>query len=269
MKTKFQKLILIVLLSLGTGCGSSSSDDSKKPGANGGQSTNPVAWESVPAQFNPNIEESIFKIDRIEKIEMDLFEFSDDVRVSYSNQLAADEGQLKIYKVHKNSASFGNLSISRADKKVSLKRYGEFNCSIQIKNGQIQQLDGGCFVRVEVLLPSNAEVEVYNVKNLLTKRFFAIDNVTFLKSLKDASWDDDKLAVVEHYLDSYKTVGKSPVIKSAELKTVLERFTKDENQFTILQQLHSYVTDRDQLKSVIDKVFPYFDREKAYKICGI
>lgn len=260
---------MIGILSFCAGCGSSGSD-AKNGAANEAQSGgNPVAWESIPSSFNPRVEEKIFKIDRLEKVEMDFFDFSGDVSVSYSNQLAADEAQLKTYTVFKNSASFGSLDIGRSEKKASLKRYGEYKCSIRIKNGQITELDGGCFVRIELILPMNIEIEVYNLQTLLTKRFFAVDNVTFLLNLKNATWEEDKLAVIEDYLASYVAVKKTPVLNSAELKMALERFSRSENHFTVLQKLHGFVKDRDQLKAVIDRVFTYFDREKAYKICGV
>lgn len=269
MKAKFQKVMMISILSFMTGC-SSSSNDSKEKAAGGGQpGNNSIAWESISSEFNPRIEESYFKVDRIEKVEMDLFGFSDDVRVSYSDKIAADEGQLKIYTVFKRSASFGNLNTARNGKKVSLTKQGEYKCSIQIKNGQIQDLDGGCFIRIELVLPVNAEVEVYNLRSLLTKRFILVDNVTFLKNLNDVNRDDDKLAVVEDYLDSYKALKKTPSLAVAELKAVLESLLRGENQLTVLRKLNSYVAERDQLRTIIEQVFSYFDREEAYKICGV
>ncbi len=270
MKTKLRNRIVLAAFSLSVGCGSSSND--LKEGNNTGQAgpaTNPVAWESVPSQYNPRIEESFFKVDRAEKLQMDLFGFSDDVHVKYSNQLAADEGQLRIFTVYKNSASFGNLSVSRNEKVVSLNRYGRYECSIRIQNGKIVELDGGCFVRVEVVLPANAEIEVYNLKKILTKRYIAIDTITFLKNIKNASWDDDKLFVVKDYLDSYIAVNKTPVLNSNDLQVVLESFLRSENKFSVLQKLNGFITDRHLLREVIDQVFSRFDRDQAYRICGI
>lgn len=254
---------------------SCSHDDSSTSNFDG-QGTPPVnrvEWSKIAPDFDPQIDTQKFTTDGAERIDLDLFGFKDDVSVRFTPDLTDGNGILKIYTVFKydpdfSSASFGSLSKQSGDKTFKLSKNGTYMCSIQITNGQIAKLKGGCIVRVEVQLPKAAQIEVYNQDVLLTKRFFPMANSKFIESLEKSSLDDDRLQVIQGFLSSYSGVSKTPSITSEEMGKILKAFSFPENKFKALQSLHSFVSDQPNLGKVVDDQFSYFDRARAHQIIG-
>lgn len=263
--------VMVILLGLSLmGCGGSSSN-STGDGGGGGQKPNKapyVNWETIPAEYNPKTKDIPFNTESIERIHINASGFSKDVEVVYSNQVKSHEGLLRVYRVWKEKASWGDLSPRRNGKNLDLKTQGSYSCSIQIKNGQIAYLKGGCYVRIELFLPVGAEIEVYNVGQLLTKRFIPMDNESFLNELDSVFRSEDKFNIIENYLASY-TGGRHPTLISKELGEVIHGFIRKEDKFKVLKRLHPIVSDRQNLKVMIDDEFNYFDREEAYQIVGV
>lgn len=79
---------------------------------------NRIHWESISSDFNPSIVDTSFKTAGLEQINIDIFNFTDDVEVVYSDELHQDEGGLRLYKVWKKSASWG-ISITSSKVKHS------------------------------------------------------------------------------------------------------------------------------------------------------
>jgi hypothetical protein len=263
-----QKSFLIALFSLallGCGGGSGGSDDNqnKKP-----QKPSYVNWDSVPSDFHPSIDEISFNFGAAEKINVDAFGFDRDVELIYSSELATDEGLLRIFKVWHKQASWGNLQTQNKGKVLELNTYGTYQCSIRVQNGQIVALEGGCYVKVQVIMPKSSEIEVYNVGALISKRFIPMDNESFFEALRDATWSDDKFLVIDQFLASY-TGSKRPALNSEELGKVLKQFSRSEEKFKVLRRLHALVSDRESLRSVIEREFNYFDQDEAKKIVGL
>jgi hypothetical protein len=137
-----------------------------------------------------------------------------------------------------------------------------------VQNGQIVELKGGCYVKVQIIMPIGSEIEVYNKGVLLTNRFIAMDNITFLEQLDDATWAVEKFVVIENFVTSY--VGnKVPTLTCEELGKVIDEFTKGEDQLKALRRLHFYVSDRGNLWKMIDDEFGHFEKEEARKIVGL
>ena len=259
--------ILLILAMTLCSCGGSSSDSPANSRPN--EQKNRVNWEAIPSEFNPDIITENFQIGNSNRIEMDMFSFSDDVEVVYLDTLAAGQGSLKIYTVLKESGSRGSFSVTNSANSLKLNRNGSYSCSIQIKNGAITQLKGLCFIRLQVFLPKGSEIEVYNLKKLITRRYNAIDTETFLKCFADASFKDEKNAVIDDYLASYQVTGKTPQLTASQLGAVISGFMIKEDKFAALKKLHSYASDRQNLKAMIEKEFSFFDQDEAKRICGV
>ena len=265
------KLSLAFALIAALGCGNNDSDsgggDDGVTGAN--RPRNRLNWSAISSEYNPKIEDIEFNTDGFKSLNINMFGFNDDVEVVYSKDIPDGHGYLRIFKVWKKQASWGSVN-SRADgDALHINNYGSYQCSISIRNGRIAGLEGGCYVRLQVFLPKGLELEVYNVGQLISKRFFAMDTDTFLKRYDDTSFDDRKLALIEEFLTSYKATGKKPSMTAAQLGEVIYDLTRSESKFTALRRLHPAVTDRENLRAMIEEKFNYFDREEARKIAGV
>lgn len=260
-------LFLTVAMLAGCGGGSGGSDgNSDQP--NKPVPANRLDWSAVPSEYNPHIDETEFTTDGFEKVKINLFGHNDDAEVVYSKDVPADTGYLRLYKVAKGSWSWPRLEAVSSGATLNLKNTGSYQCSIQIANRHITSLEGGCFVRLQVLLPVGSEIEVYNDGELITKRFIPISNEDFLEEIKKA-WSEQKLAVIENFLASYKGLKIKPSLTAYELGVVIGEFPFSENKFKALRRLHSFVSDRENLEKMIESKFNYFDREEAKSIVGI
>lgn len=270
MKNSWQTCAFIFLTAnLLSACGGNSGSPGNSDGPGKSQPANRVNWSAVPSEFNPRQEDLNFLTNGIEKLTVDLFGFDDDVEIIYSAETLPNTGSLRIFKVWKKSASWGDLRPRPNGTTLDLKNYGSNACSIQIKNGQIAALEGGCFVRLQIFLPVGSEIEVYNVGQLISRRFIPIDAKAFLDQIDDASFADDKFAVIENYITSYNGMTKRPALTSEQMGTVVDEFMRGDDQLKALGRLHTFVTDRQNLGAMIEKEFGHFDKEEARKIVGL
>lgn len=264
---KYLACLIATALFVG-GCGKDSDNDNKnqpttKP------NPNRVNWEAVPAEFHPEIDEHTFSTNSADKINLDYFGFDRDVVVDYSGDLQPNQGKLMIYKVWKKSASWGQNNVRWDDGSVRLYQTGQYACSIRVVNGQITELEGGCYVRLVVTLPVGSTIEVYNLGKLISKRFIPIAKNEFFKKLDDATFADKKFAVIDEFIQSYIETEKPLSLSSHEVGRIIEEFSFDD-KLEALRRTHIYVTDRENLSSMIDDKFIHiFDREKARKIVGL
>ncbi|WP_413295246.1 DUF4476 domain-containing protein [Bdellovibrio sp. HCB185ZH] len=256
--------IALVLASVVVSCGGTSDE-------HGGGFTpkNRLKWSSIPAEFNPRIDDVPLNTQGLETIKMNIFGFAADVEVAYSADIPAGDGYLRLFTVSKNGGSFGSIDQRNTGTILSLNSYGSYACSIKIKNGDITSLDGGCYVRMQVFLPKGAEIEVYNVGQLISRRFQPMSLSDFLTAIDKASFDSDKFPLIEDFLNSYVQTGKKPSMNCQQLGGVVKDFMRTEAKFTALRKLHFAVSDRENLSAMIDDVFNYFDRPKARTIVGL
>lgn len=264
MRQFAKHLFLTVLTITFFGC----SSDSDKSSGNDIRA-NWVNWDSVPSEFNPRIEEKYLDLGAAQRVKLNLFNFDDDVRVIYSSEQPVGRVTLKIFKVYKNSASWGSISTSQKSNAIEVNNYGSYACSIQVKNGAITALDGGCYVRVEVVMPVNAQVEVYNREQLLTQRFVAMSLEELIDGVKNASWAEQKLLVMDNFLQSHQETKKTPVLLAQHMGEILEEMSFAKDKFTALRKLHAAVVDRENLPAMIEKQFGVFDRDEALQIVGM
>lgn len=263
-----RKILGVLSLLVLAACGGGSSGGSNN-NPEGGTNPNRIDWESIPSEYNKSIDDMEFGTEGLEKISINAFGFDRDAEVVYSPKIAANTGLMRIYRVYSQSASWGSASVARDQKSISINHYGQYQCQIRTENGRITGLKGGCYIRLQVLLPASSEVEVYNVGKLLTKRFVPMDTATFLKNIDRASFDKDKLAAIDEFLKSYEGMNKKPRLTSKDLGFVVHEIAFKDEKFEALRKLHSYVTDREFLGEMIDEQFSVFDREDARKICGL
>ncbi len=277
MKTLNLIACFLLVASLGlVGCnikltaGKSGSDD-KKDGGGAPQKPARVDWQSIPAEFHPSIDESEVEYSASETkyIDLNQFGFDKDVEVVYSNALKSGHATLKIYKVWADVAQWPALYVRQSSETLEIKSSGTYQCSISIKNNRVESVKGGCYLRIQLVLPEGAEIEVSNVGVLITKRFFAMSNEVLLQKMRRASFDKDKHAAIEEFLGTYSSVGKTPSLLSEELGNVLDQFAWAKEKLKALRSLHAYVTDRQNLGAMIDKEFGHFEREEARGIVGL
>lgn len=262
--------VSLMALAFLAGCDSGGGGSKDGNNANGKPSVkNRINWSSIPSKYNPSIEDVEFRVDGYEKINVNVFGFDDDVEVVYSKDLPADAGFLRIYRVWAKSASWGSVNERPNGTTLDLIGSGSYSCSIATSNREIVQLEGGCYVRIQVFMPAGAEIEVYNVNKLMTKRFFAIKTDVMLEQLDRASRDEDKFAVIETYLASYRGLKKKPEMQAVQLGDVVSEFPFSEGKFKALRLLHATVVDRENLSKMIEDRFSYFDRAEARRIVGI
>ncbi len=245
------------------GCGKNSeSEKGKEP-------SNRVQWSTIPSEYHPEIRDIEFPIAGVERVDINLFGFNRDVEVVYSPDVPHHTGVLRTYTVWYESASFGSLTTNKSGTEVEISAYGEYRCSIRTENGRITNLKGGCYVRLQIYLPVGAKVEVYNVGNLLTKRFNPMSTEKFLKEVDRAPFPKEKFKIIDDYLNSYTDTGKQPSLTSRQLGMVISEFLSRGDKFEVLRKLHVYVSDRQNLGAMIDEEFTYFDREEARRIVGL
>ncbi len=257
------RALLIILFFGLVACGAG---DTKK--GDGTESEN-INWGSVPAEFNPQVENFENALNRVQKIHVNLFGFQD-VRVRYSKELPQSLYRLDLYTVSKDArTSVSGVDTDYDENVLRIRKFGNYECTLATDGKNIKSVKGACYVHVILTLPYGAEVEVYNVDRLLTRRFFAIDNRTFIENLKRAWPVERKFEVIKSYLDSYRQVGKKPSLNCSELDVILDTFSWADEKFEVLRKLHGYVSDREGLPAVIDDNFSYFDRDKARRIVGI
>ncbi|MES2801968.1 MAG: DUF4476 domain-containing protein [Bdellovibrionota bacterium] len=262
---KCSRLLVLILAAVLVGCGDKSNNNTDGAVE---ELRNRIDWNSIPSEYNPSVFEEDFNTQDVNRVFVDMFGFDDDVEVVYTDSLAKDQGYLKIYTVLKGSGSRGSFSSTIEKKNLNLERFGSYRCSIQIKNNKIAELEGLCIVRVQVYLPVGAELEVYNINQLLTRRFIAMDNQTFIKNFKSASFKENKNAVINDYLSSYAAINKRPALLSAELGVVIDGFSFSD-KLEALKKLQAYVVDRENIGQMIDSKFSHFDRPEARRICGL
>ncbi len=270
MINRFAAILLLAAAPLLIASCNKSSKTSNVDDRQKGKTSKRVDWEKIPSQYSKNIDEKVLNLQSIDRVYVDAFGFQDDVEVVYSNEVAQGSAKLRIFSVISGFASFGRIDQTIKGTNLLVKNYGQYECSIQIKNGQITNLDGGCYIRLEIVMPAGAQIEVYNVERLISKRFFAMDTETFLKKIDAASWKEQKFEVIEEFVSSYSGLNKKPELTAAQLGVVIEDFSFSDPQLEALRRLHSYVTDRENLSAMIDDVFAFSrDRESARRIVGL
>lgn len=261
-----KKIVFALAVLISTGCSVSSSN-----GTDGdvGPQDNSVQWDSVPSEFNPRVEDTKFQTNGIDTITLGLFNIEEGTQVIFSDSIPEGAGALRLFKVFKNSATWGTLSQKVVDKNLKINQFGSYACSIRIENRKITDLDGGCYIRAQVFLPANAKIEVYSGGTLISKRLFPMSNKKFLENFGYASFKDQRIKVINDYLASYAETNLTPSLLSQELGVVLDGFTFKNDKYEVLRKLHVYIRDRENLKKMIEESFSYFDRKEAETIVGL
>ena len=262
MRVLISSLFVIMFISL-SACSKSSENNS-----NVTSNPNRVNWESIPSEYNRRIEDINFSTVGIERIKVNVFGFDKDAEVVYSSDLAANTGVLKLYIVSESGSS-GDTRPRMDGKNLELSSSGRYECKIRTHNGNVVEVKGACYVRLQLILPVGSEVEVYNVEKLISRRFIPIDSDTFLKNYDRAVWEEQKFAAIEDYIESYSGISRSPSLSSQQLGYVVRGVMMSQSKFKVLARLHAYVFDRANLAKMIDDQFSYFDRPEARRIVGL
>lgn len=260
--------ILSLTLTILLAC-SDSGNDSKKDGDRVSQDS--VNWDSIPAEFSPREERIDIELRGSEKVQIDLFGFQKDVRLQYSKDMPQNSMSLQLFTVRKDAKTYlGGANSAYNDRTLRIYNQGSYQCSMLTTNRRITGLEGACYVRVIVTLPAGAEIEVYNVGQLLSRRFFAMSVQDLLKGLEEAwSSRDKKMAIIASFLESYRIVGKRAQMTANDLGQVIGNFSFAADKIEALEKLHAAVYDRENLYQMIEDKFAYLDRERARQIVGL
>lgn len=229
-----------------------------------------VNWAAVPSDYHPETKDIPFQTGGFEKIDIRTPDSDRDTEIIYSPTLAKGSGFLRVFSVWAKSASFPNLEPVPAGRTLKVEHSnGMYQCMIHIQNGQITELEGGCYVRQQLFLPTGSEIEVYNRGKLLSQRFIPMTVEAFLEQLDDAIGTDSKMKAIDDFLGSYTSLGKTPIMTSEQLGKAIGEFSFKEEKFTVLRRLHSFVSNREDLGRMIDDKFGTFDRAEARRIAGL
>ncbi|MCX6124812.1 MAG: DUF4476 domain-containing protein [Proteobacteria bacterium] len=229
-----------------------------------------VDWPAVSRDNNPEIETTDLNLSGVVRINADLYGFTKDVNLEYRDDLPAQKGQVLSYSVMSGSTPvWSKVSVSLTDGFLKVTRKGDYRCAISVENKSIKSLDGQCYVRIDIRLPKNAQIEVENVGQLLSKRFLPVTADSLVEAVKKAVVKEDKLAVIADFLESYKVTEVKPSLTVVQFKKVLSEFAFKDDKFEVLRKLHATVADRTALSMMIDQEFTYFDRAEAKAIAGL
>jgi hypothetical protein len=254
----------IILSTLIIGCGSSPDDTGTVTGFK-----NRVKWASIPSEFNPQVSDLTFNTSGIETVRMNIFGFAADVEVVYSQNVPAGQAYLRTYKVSKNAATWAPINSTVNGKSLSLTALGNYACKINVENGQIKELDGGCYIRMQVLLPADSDLAVYNLNQLISTKSRLATTDELIINLRNATWVGDKRVILNDFLESYNKAGKQPVFTSTQLGSVVHNFDLTTDKLKVLRRLNGFVSDRQNLGSMIDQEFPEHARGDARVAAGI
>jgi|GEM_PF-1193259 len=269
-------LTLIALFNTLTACGGGDSGPGNascpEPEAVcNGKAEPKVNWESIPSAFNPQVQSEEFSIESIKAIRLRLQVDAKDVSLVYSDALASQIGTVDIYTVQASDAktTLRGTSIVAEDDSISVSKFGNYQCALEVENGTLTALQGACYVRVVVTLPVGAKVELYRRGQLVSSRFFAMSVEDLLESLSDLQPRDEKSAVIDEFIQSYQALGRQPVLAATEVGAALSEFSFGDNKLPVLTKLHPFVRDRESLRAMIADQFNSLDEKKALEIVGL
>jgi hypothetical protein len=254
----------IILTSWILGCGSDHTAKVAVPGFK-----NRVKWASIPSEYNPQVSDITFNTNGAETIRLNIFGFAADVEVNYSENVPAGQAYLRTYKVSKNAVSWAPINSELKGKSLNISASGNYACSVKVENGNITKLEGGCYIRLQVLLPADSDLAVYNLNQLISTKARLMSTDELVTSLENASWVGDQRKILNDFLDSYQQAGKQPAFTSNQLGDAIHTFNVTADKLKVLRRLHGYVSDRENLRSMIDREFPEHARGEARVIAGV
>jgi hypothetical protein len=268
-------MTMMVAMTLSSGCFNHESKGGNNDRPSGPNSKNKVNWDTVPSDYHPEVQENEFRTGGFKAIHVDAFSFKDDVEVLYGDKVPNGSVFVRAFTVWKETelwqptSNWRTLRARPNGSSLDLKSEGSYSCYTEVVNGDIQTLAGGCFVRLEIWLPQGAEIEVYNLGQLISKRFFPMETSTMMTQLEQSIDSDAKFSIIDTYLASYLELNKKPSITTQQLKPIIQSFSFDKDKHKALRLLHSFVTDRQNLSTLIDELFTYFEREEARRTVGL
>lgn len=231
---------------------------------------------NIPKKYNPKVQVFEFDTNGIKSLKISLPGRLDNKNFSLKYDKKNKDGRavVKVYTAEfESKTSVNGLRMVNDDSEsLSINMGGNYSysCSIKIVNKKINKLEGACFIKVEVVMPANSKVEIYNNGSLISKMFYAQKIETLFKNLKQASFDDNKTEYIDAFLDSYKATKNTLEITAEELGLIIGTYSFDRHKIDVLKKLHKFVIDRENLKNLIDSVFTFnSEKKEAYKIVGL
>lgn len=261
------KYLLMGLL-LFSGCGDKSNNGGAAIPPGKPVPVNRVDFKSIPSEYNPSVTEVEFATDGIERIDVNMLNNENDLDVVYAD-IPANTGRIRVYKVWKKEATFGDVQTRTRDNGVVIENYGRYACSITVTNSQITALEGGCYLQMQVILPAGARIEVYFVDRLMSQRFFPMSTAVFLQNIRRVFRVEEKFAAIEEFLATYVGMSSAPSLSTEQLQTVFREFFRGEEKLKVLSRLHTAVSDRDKLPALLDREFMFRERDEARRITGL
>ena len=260
-----QLIAFAFLATMLVSCGQSSNS------SGGSKNQNPVVTEdfvdlnAIPAEYDLRGDDITLDLQDVSQLRIDLAGFKDDFRISYST--LREQARLVTHHVSKNSTRVDGLNVRHNARSISVTPMARsYACSISVTNRIITDLEGTCYVRVELIMPMNARIEVYNAGSLLTERFVPISIMELMEQLSRSSGDEARMQHVVAFKTSHEQTRSRLALSSEELDRILATFVFD--RFSPLEALQRYVFDRENLPGIIERRFSYFDRERALRIVG-
>ncbi len=235
-----------------------------------------VDIKSIPAKFSPRTQQFEIPTDKTKAIRIKLPGSIENkaVVINYLKNAALDKVVVKVHSVEfdaRTSVSGVRLTQeSTSDYSINMGGIFNYSCSIKLKNNKISSLEGACFIRIDIDIPKNAKIEIYNKESLLTKKFYPTELRTLFADLTKTSQSDAKLQMLQDFIASYKSTNTVLVLNSSELSQIVKSFAFSSDKLEALKKMHSFVVDRENLSKAINESFlSTFDRRDAYAIVGL
>ena len=111
---------------------------------------------SIPREFNPDVQTIEFYTYAVEHIEVSLPLQATTIPVTRSSTLRSGVGLLRVYTVDQRARYPMTVGESYRNTTLSFGHHGNYECSIAFENGQITRLEGGGFLAAEIILPPEA-----------------------------------------------------------------------------------------------------------------
>ncbi len=186
------------------------------------------------------------------------------VTIVKSAQISTPQIEIVIVADTEENARFLESSLALEDENGEVtigSRLSLYSCQISMFNGNITFIKGGCFFKTTVFLPTNSTVEVYSDGALKTERVKGMPNSELIALIDEASFSEEKLKLVDEYLNSYKGRG-TPSLSAQELGHIIEEISMSTEQMIAFKKLAPFVSDKSNLPEAIEESFSFNSDKK-------
>ena len=208
--------------------------------------SNSLVWSKIPAKFNPEVTTFDLGLEGVKKVDLDLFSFQDDVKITYDDTLEATQAKIEIYWVRSKEAEantwLNTLSAEAQNGTLRIRKSGGgfvsmYACSKKVKNNQLISLAGACYIKIVLKMPKNAQVEIYNVGRLISKQFFVLSDSEVLEKINNGHNLKEIQSLLANYVRSHQNLKQAGTLPLSTIDKIIARVKNEKGTPLILQSL--------------------------------